>query len=148
MDGKTVRILERTTFAKPSGNIMTSRSYTLLMTPLDFHASCDELIRIYEYVRCNINAIAPFLPDSAVVDIAAGGTPHNLGRAPLLRFSVLAEGSIRDDIHDRLQDAIDEWMIARDPDSLDLELSNITFPTWEYVLRVSTFPEDASDPES
>lgn len=63
---------------------MATRGYSLLMTPLDLHASCDDLVRIYEHVRRNIDVIAPFLPATAEVDITASGTPHNIGDIPLL----------------------------------------------------------------
>ena len=67
-------------------------------------------MRIYDLVRRNIRSIAPFLPETAEIDLIAGGTPHNDGDIPLLGLFVPNDacGNIRIDL-DLLQDAIDNW---------------------------------------
>ena len=68
----------------PPNRYMTDRGYSLLDTPLDLHASIETLICNYELVRQNIEQIAPFLPNECVIELIAGGTPHNAGKIPLL----------------------------------------------------------------
>ena len=111
------------------------------MTPLDLHASCDELVRIYEHVRRNIDVIAPFLPENAEIDIFAGGTPHNTGEIPLLGLYLPHDADSNSAVDARLQDAIDEWCIAQDPDTLNQTLANIDFPTWDHLVSVGTYPD-------
>ena len=120
---------------------MATRGYSLLQTPLDLHASCEELVCIYEHVRRNIDVIAPFLPESAEIDIFAGGTPHNTGDIPLLGLYLPDDADTKGAVDTRLQDAIDEWFIAQDPDTLDDTLSAIDFPTWAHLVSVGTYPD-------
>ena len=120
---------------------MATRGYSLLMTPLDSHASCDELVRIYEHVRRNIDVIAPFLPESAEIDIIASGTSHSTRELPLLGLYLPANAGSNRTVYASLQDAIDEWIIAQDPDKLDRSLADIEFPTWAHLLSVGTYPD-------
>jgi len=85
---------------------MAPRGYCILSTPLDLHASCDELIRNYELVRRNIDSIAPFMPQTAEIDIMAGGTSHSNGDIPLLGLFLPSGADSDSRIDDKLQDAI------------------------------------------
>lgn len=124
---------------------MAFRGYTLLTTPLDEHSSYDEQVRIYDLVRRNIRSIAPFLPETAEIDLIAGGTPHNDGDIPLLGLFVPNDacGNIRIDL-DLLQDAIDNWFDTQDPDRLDQSLMETDSLTWEQLVAVGTYPDRRS----
>ncbi len=119
---------------------MAPRGYCILSTPLDLHASCDELIRNYELVRRNIDVIAPFLPQTAEIDVMAGGTSHSNGDIPLLGLFLPSGADTDSRIDDKLQDAIDKWFDTQHPDTLDRRLREIKFPTWEHLVSVRRYP--------
>ncbi|WP_345689747.1 hypothetical protein [Novipirellula caenicola] len=111
------------------------------MTELDLHASCDELVRIYEHVRRNVDVIAPFLPETAEIDIFAGRTSHSIKDIPLLGVYLPDDADSNGDVCNKLQDEIDEWVIEQDPDTLDLLLAEIDFPTWDHLVSIGTYPD-------
>lgn len=120
---------------------MATHGYSLLMTPLDLHRSCVELVRIYEHVRRNIAVIAPFLPEIAEIDIIVRGTPHNTEDIPLLGLYLPDDASSNGGVDDMLQHAIDAWCIAQNPDKLDESLADIDLRTWAHVVSVRTYPD-------
>lgn len=119
---------------------MAPRGYCILSTPLDSHASHDELTRNYELVRRNINQIAPFLPKAAEIDVMVGGTSHSNGDIPLLGLFLPSGAGSDSRIDEKLQTAIDEWFDAQDSDTLDRMLEEIEFPTWEHLVSVRRYP--------
>lgn len=117
----------------------TERGYTLFDTPLDKHATNEERVRIYEFVRININRIVPFLRQGVEIDLLASGTPHNQGLVPLLGFHF---GPSKHDFNvELIQRTIDDWFVSQDPDLLDRQLEAIVFPTWEHLRSVRRYPQ-------
>ena len=121
---------------------MMTHGYSLISTPLDLHASREELVRIYEFVRRDIYHIVPFLPKTAEVDLIAGGTSHNLGPVPLLGIHFEHGDALCLDRIDlcKIQDAIDRWFDEQDPDILEQNLADIRFPTWAHLVAVGSYP--------
>ncbi|EMI44004.1 hypothetical protein [Rhodopirellula sp. SWK7] len=119
---------------------MNQRGYFLLMTPLDLHATSDQLVRNYELVRRKIAEIAPSLPSDAEIDIFSGGTPHNADDIPLLGLH-LPERSDRDNICDALQEQIDGWFCQRSRSDLDAMLAEIDYPLWSDIQRIRSYPD-------
>lgn len=119
---------------------MPERSYSLLSTPLDLHASIDDLIRNYELVRQNIRQIFPSLPLECEIDLLAGETPHNQQPAPLLglHIPIGPDGDTVDPLD--VQAAIENWFSKLTIDNLSAIRNELEFPRWNSLVAKGIHP--------
>lgn len=119
---------------------MVERSYTLLATPLDLHASNDDLIRNYELVRQNIQQIAPTLPPGCEIELIASETSHNPWPIPLLGLYIPESVTNAAVDPSDIQNSIDEWFSKQPVDKIKSMLNALDVPTWDALLKSGTYP--------